>query len=281
MLESDPKILMQLNAIENPGFVQILRIANECSDYRGLPLEFRVGNPEVWVSSEERITSVSLLADPSNRTLEHDAAHELCHVIANCCGFSYNIDISDESLLKQLNNDQQIAVCKIMKLLGSFLTHAVVHKLLQATGYDRQDWDTYLIKQVSDGIVIARNSANPMVATMESRAINVGWAVQYEELDNLRLPGLDVKELKRKLRELFNLRNSNFDTDFGLIRRAAKIDNILDVQGCLESTRSLAAAFGKLLLCPVEKLLTIQIACKPSKEWSLDAVTKRLKEAKG
>jgi len=263
--EPDSITLRRVNSIENPRFNRLLQKAKECAKRRKKRLEFSLANQisEIRADVEKQQIQVYLPANVNEEAFEHYAAHELGHIVAGCCGFSY-IVIASENLLKvfeeQQENEQEHAILTIKNYIGSFLTHAAIHRLLQASGYVDKNMDNILLEQAKRLPYLEPNLAN--------RAINVGWVIQYEELVKLGLPGLDVQAFKQELRRLL----PTFDCDLKIVRSSSHIENILNVKSCLASTKSLIIAFGKLLNYPVEKVLEVDISCKPNTDWSLHTV---------
>lgn len=267
---NDPVTKSRIESIANLGFKRLYEQAIKCSNRRGGDLSFYRVNEinEIRAIREGQSFKVFLRYDLNDSEFEHHAAHELCHIIAGCCGFSYNIEFLNNQLWQKCDSgsgtEEECAIVDLQRILGSFLTHCAVHKLLQVSGYISRNWDDYLIQ-------MAQNT-HDLENSLSNRLANVGWMIQYEELDKLGLPGLDVNELRVQLRRLI----STFDNDYQKVRTQVSIAHLLDVDGCLASTRSLADSFGKFINYPIAEALSVNIAFTEYKNCPIESIINQL-----
>ena len=163
-------------------------------------------------------------------------------------------------------HDTEQGLVQLRSRVGSFMTHIPVHKLLYSAGYDAIDWDDYLVVEAQNKDTLESSPGN--------RAVNVGWVIQYEELKERNLPGLDVEEFKTQLRRLL----ACFDCDYESVRARIEVGNLIDVDGCIASTKSLANALVSLINYRLEDVFTIEVAHRPTPKWTSDATIRRLSQ---
>lgn len=256
-------------SIDTPRFARVLAEARNCASQRGRTLNFRRAEHRVEIRCdvEDRVIAIYLHPEANSEDFEHHAAHELCHAIAGCCGFSFVVDLPTglwEKFRSGMEDEVENALVQLQSRLGSVMTHIPVHKILFSAGYDAPNLDNYL--------VIEAQSKGALEPSLANRAVNVGWAIQYEELSKRNLPGLDVEEFKSQLRRLLPF----FDSDHQFVRARTEVGNLFDVHGCIASTKSLANALISLIGYRHRDVFNIEVAHRPSPEWTLDATIRRL-----
>lgn len=258
-----------IRSINVREFIRILDEAYKCSEQRNKTLTFEIANYRKDIRCDFDKTMISIYLQPGATTseLEHHAAHELCHVIASCCGFTHSVSFPKQ-LENQLAVDREYevldALLMMQRYLGSFLTHVAVHSLLKAAGYDDPNWDDFLVME-------AQNTTE-IEAILGNRVANVGWAIQYDVLDKYSLPGLNIQDLKTQLRRLL----PTFEDDYHRVRSGTNIADLTDIDGCLASTMSLARALVGLIGYPGRDIFTIDVACRPTHERNFHQVMNRL-----
>lgn len=243
--------------------------ADKAIKVRGNQLTFEEVPDRKQVNTDLSTGVIRLVNHASLSDFEHDAAHELCHAIAGTMGFSLKVELDDqfrtevEKRMLTTATECELAILDLNNLLGSFLTHPTVHYLLNCVGFKDKDWDVYMIETVK--------SMEKRRACTTNRMANIGFAIQYAELQKLGLPGLDTAEFVKALCNVFD----NFEKDLSTIRSSIKMDDLLTPDGCRASTRALSDAFCDLL-GQSRDLFTIETAWSPTIDWSLKKVCERL-----
>ena len=105
-------------------------------------------------------------------------------------GFNFDDSLYHTGLWEKFRSgsedEAENALVQLQSRLSSVMTHIPVHKMLFSAGYDAPNLDKYL--------VIEAQSKDALEPSLSNRAVNVGWAIQYEELSKRNLPGLDGEE---------------------------------------------------------------------------------------
>lgn len=257
-------IIDRIESVEknNTSFQKIHSVAQKCADYRKKELIFLKGKPCCCVQSGYIIVYLEDL----DKDFEHHAVHELCHVIAGSCGFSYNIDYKDDwkKLLSHntpFRMEQQDAIEQLVGFgFGSYFTHIAVNKISYEAGYKDKNWDQYLLDEL--------NAKTELYDLFITKTHYIGLAIQYKALESLKLPGLEANAFIDKLQTLLPKFKDNLNT----ITSKTYMLNPLDAYDCLKSTKSLAKAFADFINYPLDQNIDIQIACHPTSEWNIDTI---------